>query len=344
MEELILQPQQEAVMVTERIRANGKIAANAVCNIGKDLRYMKIEELYKHIGYDTFEDYAEKEFDLKRRQAYQYISVYERLGESFVQSNAQLGISKLALLAQVDTEDRIEIIENNDVSHMTVNEIRQLVDKCKQYGEQLSMLENENEELKKQSPKELEERIADLEKANKHLMGKIDEAEASAAASRKSEAAACGKLSILRTDFEMLQEKAAQQEKQIEELESRPVEVAVKEVPDTKAIEKKDKIIEKLRKQYNDLSAERAQEIQELKKDYEKKLEEMQRSSTETSTTTSDKTSFKSFYTAAYKEINGLLEFVKESDTADKQTYIPTIEKLLYAVSDALDKMKAGAS
>ncbi|MBP5363384.1 MAG: DUF3102 domain-containing protein [Ruminococcus sp.] len=343
MEELILQPQQEAVMVTERIRANGKIAVNAVCNIGKDLRYMKIEELYKHIGYDTFEDYAEKEFDLKRRQAYQYISVYERLGESFVQSNAQLGISKLALLAQVDTEDRIEIIENNDVSHMTVNEIRRLVDKCKQYGEQLSMLETENEELKKQSPKELEERMSDLEKANKRLMEKIDEAEASAAASRKSEAAACGKLSILRTDFEMLQEKAAQQEKKIEDLENRPVEVAVKEVPDTKVIEKKDKIIEKLRKQYNDLSAERAQEIQDLKKDYEKKLEEMQRSSADTSTT-SDKTSFKSFYTSAYKEINGLLEFVKESDTADKQTYIPTIEKLLYAVSDALDKMKAGAS
>lgn len=73
---------------------------------------MKIEGLYTHLGYDSFEEYAEQEHNLKRRQAYQYISVYENLGEDFVQSNAQLGITKLALLTQINTEDRAEIMED----------------------------------------------------------------------------------------------------------------------------------------------------------------------------------------------------------------------------------------
>lgn len=345
MEEIILQPQQEAVMITERIRANGKIAVSAVCNIGKDLRYMKIEELYKHMGYDSFEDYAEKEFSLKRRQAYQYISVYENLGEEFVQSNAQLGITKLALLTQINTEERNEIMEENDLNGMTVNEVKELIEKCRVQGEQLSLLEDENEKLKQKTPADMKDRITELEKANKRLMDKIDEAEQKAAASRKSEESACGKLSIMKTDSEMQKQKIEQLKKKIGELESRPVEVAVKEVikevPDQKALEKKDKEIEKLRKQYNNLSAERAQEIQDLKKSYEAKLEEMKNSKAEAADN-SDKNSFKSFYTSAYKEINGLLEFVKESEGSDRQTYIAAVEKLMYAVSDTLDNLKAG--
>lgn len=345
MEEIILQPQQEAVMITERIRANGKIAVSAVCNVGKDLRYMKIEELYKHMGYDSFEDYAEREFSLKRRQAYQYISVYENLGEEFVQSNAQLGITKLALLTQINTEERNEIMEENDLNGMTVNEVKELIEKCRVQGEQLSLLEDENQKLKQKTPADMKDRITELEKANKRLMDKIDETEQKAAASRKSEESACGKLSIMKTDSEMQKQKIEQLEKKIGELESRPVEVAVKEVikevPDQKALEKKDKVIEKLRKQYNNLSAERAQEIQELKKSYEAKLEEMQNSKAEAADN-SDKNSFKSFYTSAYKEINGLLEFVKESEGGDRKSYITAIEKLLCAISDTIDKLKAG--
>ena len=70
-----IRPEQEAVMLTERIKANGRLAVTAVCDIGKDLRRMKVENLFTHLGYENFEDYAKKEFDLERRQAYLYISV-----------------------------------------------------------------------------------------------------------------------------------------------------------------------------------------------------------------------------------------------------------------------------
>lgn len=136
-----------AIQITERIRANGRTAVNAVCAIGEDLRTMKIDGLYTELGYESFEDYAEKEFDLKRRQAYQYISVYEKLGKEFVQSNAQLGITKLALLATANPEDRTEIMETEDIAKITTRELEELLDKCKNQGEQLSLLQEENGKL-----------------------------------------------------------------------------------------------------------------------------------------------------------------------------------------------------
>ncbi len=39
---IVLQPNEEAIMLNERIKSNGQIAVNAVCNIGRDLRRMKI--------------------------------------------------------------------------------------------------------------------------------------------------------------------------------------------------------------------------------------------------------------------------------------------------------------
>ncbi len=164
-----------AIQITERIRANGRTAVNAVCAIGEDLRTMKIDGLYTELGYESFEDYAEKEFDLKRRQAYQYISVFEKLGKEFVQSNAQLGITKLALLAAANPEDRAEVMESEDIAKITTRELEELLDKYKQQGEQLSLLQEESKaETEKLQAKlaaeaarsaELEAKLSDIESA-----------------------------------------------------------------------------------------------------------------------------------------------------------------------------------
>ena len=157
-----------AIQITERIRANGRTAVNAVCAIGEDLRTMKIDGLYTELGYESFEDYAEKEFDLKRRQAYQYISVYEKLGKEFVQSNAQLGITKLALLATANPEDRAEVMESEDVAKITTRELEELLDKYKQQGEQLSLLQEESKaetEKLKDAEKELKQKETELQNA-----------------------------------------------------------------------------------------------------------------------------------------------------------------------------------
>ena len=303
--EIALKPEQKAFLITERIKDNGKIAVNAVCEIGKDLRTMKVEELYKCIGYESFEDYAEQEFSLKRRQAYQYISVFENLGEAFVQSNAQLGITKLSLLTQMNPEDRAEIMEQNDLEGMTVNEVRELIDKTKQQGEQLAFFEQENTKLKDSA----------------------DEAE-------------------------KLRAEKAELEKRIEELENRPVEVAVsepevkevvkeviKEVPDQKAIDKKNKEIDKLKmqvqtltKEKDKLESERAQAASE----YEQRIEALKAAPKQDDP---DKASFKKLFSAAYSSFLALIEYTKQSTGDERELYIQKVDKLRDTISDAVDDM-----
>ena len=303
--EIALKPEQKAFLITERIKDNGKIAVNAVCEIGKDLRTMKVEELYKCIGYESFEDYAEQEFSLKRRQAYQYISVFENLGEAFVQSNAQLGITKLSLLTQMNPDDRAEIMEQNDLEGMTVNEVRELIDKTKQQGEQLAFFEQENTKLKDSA----------------------DEAE-------------------------KLRAEKAELEKRIEELENRPVEVAVsepevkevvkeviKEVPDQKAIDKKNKEIDKLKMQVQTLTKEKDKlesEQAQAASEYEQRIEALKAAPKQDDP---DKASFKKLFSAAYSSFLALIEYTKQSTGDERELYIQKVDKLRDTISDAVDDM-----
>lgn len=306
----VVSAKQEAIAITERIRVNGQIAVNAVCAVGKDLRKMKAEKLYVHIGYDNFEDYAEQEFSLKRRQAYQYISVYENLGEEFVQSNAQLGITKLSLLTQVDSSDRKEIIEENDLAGMTVGEVKELLEKVKIQGEQLSMFESEKRSAESQAS-ELEEKDKEIY----NLKLKLDEL------NRENISAA------------RMRDKL---QKRVEELESRPVEVAVpepeireviKEVPDKEALAEKDRELSALK-----------ETLDKTKESYESRIAELQKSSERSEQ--ADKNSFKALYADAYKAFNGVLEFIKLSENPDRDLYIERTEKLLDAVTESLHRLE----
>ena len=292
-----------AVMITERIKSNGRAAVNAVCMIGKDLRTMKIDKLYTSLGYAEFEDYAEKEFQIKRRQAYQYISVYEKLGEEFVQSNAQLGITKLALLAAANPEDRAEVMENEDVSDMTSKELEEALAKCKQQGEQLSMLEEENTELKNVA-KDKEELEKELDKAR---------------------------------------QKCIEQENKINELESAPVEIITKEVqvPDKKAekelaeAKKAQKAAEKELQEAQEAKNRAEKELAAAKKELEAKASELQRA-TAKPTESSDKSNFKQMLASAYKEMTGLIEFVKTSEPEDRELFLRKALEILTACKTAL--------
>lgn len=329
---LIIKPEQEAVIINERIRANGQVAVTAVCSVGKDLRQMKAKGLFKYLGYETFEEYAEQEHDLKRRQAYQYISVYENLGEAFVQSNARLGITKLSLLTQINREDRAEIMKDNDLSGMTVNEVKELLDKVKQQGEQLSMFEEQLND-KEEKEKELESRSAELKFLQVQLDDMGDAIRETAA--EKAE----------------VEKRNAELEARIEELESRPVDVAVsepeikkvvkeviKEVPDKKAIEEKDREILTLKNKYKALDEARIEEAENLKKSYEERIAQLQKPPEKPAD--SEKNSFKLLYTEAYKGCLGLIEFIRSSEDKDKELFKEKTDELLDIVRESLHKEK----
>jgi chromosome segregation ATPase len=287
-----------AIQITERIRANGRTAVNAVCAIGEDLRTMKIDGLYTELGYENFEDYAEKEFDLKRRQAYQYISVYEKLGKEFVQSNAQLGITKLALLTTVNPEDRAEIMESEDVAKITTRELEELLDKYKQQGEQLSLLQEESK--------------AETEKLQAKLA---------------AEAA-----------------RSAELEAKLSDIESAPVEVAVKEVqvPDKKTEKKLKDTEKKLKEKEKDLddfqkvADERIRKAEKEKEALEAKVAELQKA-VEKPPENADKSNFKVLLSTVYRDMLGLVEFINDTeDIADRKQYFKKALEILHVCEDSI--------
>ena len=138
----------EAVRTHQRIMANGEICAQSLCEICQDLKKMRDEKLYAEFGYESFDEYCEKMAGIKARMAYNYISTIERLGTSVLQSNARLGITKLELIAGMNPVERAEKFENGEFDGMSVAEIRELVKKSKDQGEQISLLETQIAELK----------------------------------------------------------------------------------------------------------------------------------------------------------------------------------------------------
>ena len=89
-----LTTREQAYSIHQRIMANGKILQNALYEVCKDLKTMRDSKLYAELGYSSFEEYAEEACGIRQRQAYSYISAYEKLGKTYLQDNAQLGITK----------------------------------------------------------------------------------------------------------------------------------------------------------------------------------------------------------------------------------------------------------
>ena len=328
--EVMLRPEQEAFLITERIKDYGKIAVNAVCNIGKDLRRMKIENLYVHLGYDNFEDYAEKEFQLKRRQAYQYISVFEKLGEEFVQSNAQLGITKLALLAAANPEDRAEVMESENVQDMTAKELEELLAKYKEQGEQLSLLQDQNAGLVKEN-EELTAELAGSPIVEKEVIKEVPDpetAEELRKANKKLAEATTEKdniqkeLSATKSELEMYKKSAENAKKEASEAEKK----AKAEFKDRKAKLEAD----------NKAIREKAEQEKAV---LEAKIAELQKAAEKPADST-DKSNFKAILSAVYRDILGLTEFIKETeDIEERKQYLKKAMEIKMIFEDSIKKI-----
>lgn len=159
----------EAERLHQNIIAHAQMAAESLWQCCKELKRMRDTKLYESLGFNKFSDYTEQALNLKERQAYNYISTYEKLGERFLQLNAGLGITKLAELAQLPPTVREEVAENNDLAGMSVSEIKKLVAENDQKGEQISLLQGESEQKS--------EEIATLKDAVEKLNSQLREAE-----------------------------------------------------------------------------------------------------------------------------------------------------------------------
>lgn len=206
-----------ALSTHQKIITAEQTAANAMISLCENLKLMRDKHLYEALGFETFDTYSEQACGIKRRQAYNYISTYEKLGGTVLQSNAQLGITKLQLLTEVCAVDRAEIIAENDLAGMSVKEIKELVEKSKQQGEQLALLGDElndsnNAQKSLQADKQnLAEENKLLHKRIKELESKPVEVAVQEPTQAQIEAAAKSKINSLKASFEKEKQNAVEE-------------------------------------------------------------------------------------------------------------------------------------
>lgn len=173
-----------------KIKVSAQLAQQSLYDMCMGFKEMRDSKLYKELGYSDFVSYCETETEFKIRQVYNYISIVEKLSQNCVQSIAQIGMTKLTLLATIPEETRTEIIENTDLEKTSVRELKA----------KISELQETNKKLEddKASSKERQDKLL---KKNLQLVEEID--------SFKSEKAKA-------------EEKVQCLENQIKELENKP--------------------------------------------------------------------------------------------------------------------------
>ena len=184
------------VNLHNRIVQSGTYASMYIYDMCKLLKEMHDQKKYQHAGFDNFEEYTETVLNIKKRQAYNYISIASNLSEDFVHSSAQnFGIKKLSLLASLGEEKAVELVKNNDVNEMTVNDLnkkirelnQELIEKDNRYKqleldfESLNNKPNEVKEVIKEVKVEdtskidsLQKKINSLEKKNEKLQKEVE--------------------------------------------------------------------------------------------------------------------------------------------------------------------------
>lgn len=159
----------EAAKLHAQIMANGQVAASALLEFCKGLKRMRDEKLYTELGFGTFEDYTEKLAGIKSRMAYHYISCYENLGTTFLQSNASLGITKLTVLSKLSPIERYELAESGEAESLSVRELEEKVKELTSAKEQLSFLNTETKEKEKDLKEQLEKALKEAESLKSQL-------------------------------------------------------------------------------------------------------------------------------------------------------------------------------
>lgn len=144
--------QREFVETHKQIVSYGNLAGRYFVELARKLKVMRDGKLFRAAGFEDFGTYVEEAVGLKTRQAYNYIKVAEKYTDKYLEENAELGITKLTLLAQVTEAEREEIEEKLDLGGSTAREVeeavREAVRERDEKQKQLDLFAEENETLK----------------------------------------------------------------------------------------------------------------------------------------------------------------------------------------------------
>lgn len=164
--------QQQFKDLHERICYNARKSAEHWVEMASGIREMRDSKRYKAAGFEDFADYTVNALGIKERQAYNYISVIEKLPEEFIRAHATIGVTKLALLTSVNEEEREEILEKIDLDTAKTAEInaavKAAIEERDKATQQLALTLQEKANLEKENA-EYQAEYSDLIKEQKGI-------------------------------------------------------------------------------------------------------------------------------------------------------------------------------
>ena len=286
----------KAVTLHRRICANAQAAQESLYEMCRALKEMRDGRLYKELGYSSFEDYTEKEVGISRFMAYKYAAIADMKN---VESIQQIGVTKLALLAKLDEQERTEIARNTDLESTSVRELKAKITELeKEKGKLIDDIKRAGDE--KAGYKERQDKLLTR---NKQLVSELERTE--------------NERDKLESDLDETKETVQSLEKQLEELENKPVDV----------YENTAKISE-LTRQIEEMQIEHAAKIARLQSEYKSK---------EAGEPEVCKAVFQAYLTSAADALHRLCDFAEEHKLAEEfNYYIARINKLIsHAESEA---------
>lgn len=172
----------QAVQADDLVNNGLKLAQMGIAQMCAGVRMMHDGKLYKHFGFQNFEDYC-KSKGFTRRHGERLIKIAEMLESENATPMShfeKLGTAKLFQLAMLEPEQREEIIQTVDVESVTVKELKSeistLKDKQKQSESTIKELQSENSGLKERRD-ELQVQIQELENRPVEVMQSTAELE-----------------------------------------------------------------------------------------------------------------------------------------------------------------------
>lgn len=192
-----------ALALHYEIMAAAQTAAASLLDLARKIKRMRDTSGYKALGFDTLEAYTLATMGMKQRQAYNYIAIAEKLPAQLIEQNAAAGVTKLALLAQLNGQEQQQIAAETNLADTTVAElkaqIKELQAKNAGYAEQLSLLQSSAEDAKKTARQDAQETVhRELEAA----VQRQKEAEAAAEQDRRERDAALAAAEKLKAEAE----------------------------------------------------------------------------------------------------------------------------------------------
>ena len=153
----------------------GNIAMMIAANAGQRLLVIK-----DRLNHGEFESWCESHLDFSKRKAEMMMSLAKRCEEenslfSKTQTFADLSISKVFALLAAPEEVAVEVVENNDISEMTVRELKEEIAGLKSQNTEIGELKNRIKELEQEKPEpgassdELEKRDKEIEELKEKL-------------------------------------------------------------------------------------------------------------------------------------------------------------------------------